>query len=115
MKQMLAYIDANSSRPLSVKDIAAQANICPRECQRIFRRYLHCAPMAYVQRRRIFAAAEQLASTSRPVTDIALNCGFSSPSYFSKQFKALVGSTPLRYRAAAHGAYPKVPNHEGKS
>lgn len=115
VKQMLAYIDANSSLALSVKDIAAQANICPRECQRIFRRYLHCAPMVYVQRRRIFAAAEQLAGTSRPVTDIALSCGFSSPSYFSKQFKALVGSTPLRYRAAAHGAYPKAPNHEGKS
>ena len=28
---------------------------------------------------------------SLPVTDIALSCGFSSPSYFTKQFRELIG------------------------
>ncbi|MCI5648309.1 MAG: helix-turn-helix domain-containing protein [Fusicatenibacter sp.] len=34
------------------------------------------------------------------VTQIALEYGFSSPSYFSTLFKRLIGSTPLEYRNA---------------
>ncbi len=100
LKAMLRWIDGHVGQSLSVGEIAKQANICPRECQRMFGRYLHYTPVEYVQRRRIFAAARQLACTDRPVTEIALSCGFSSPSYFSKQFKAVVGSTPAKYRSA---------------
>ncbi len=101
VKQMLAYIDGNLGNPMTVKDIADAASICPRECQRIFRRYLHYRPMEFVQRRRIFTAAGLLTSTGSSVTEIALSCGFQSPSYFSRQFKLLTGSTPGEYRAAA--------------
>lgn len=98
IKQMLEYIDANLGKPMTVKDIAAAANICSRECQRIFSRYLHYSPMEFVQQRRIFAAAGLLSGTDSPVTEIALSCGFQSSSYFSKQFKLLTGSTPREYR-----------------
>lgn len=99
IKQMLEYIDANIGNAMAVKEIADTAGICPRECQRIFKRYLHYSPMEYVQRRRIFAAARLLSDTDSPVTEIALNCGFQSPAYFSKQFKLLTGSTPKDYRS----------------
>ena len=35
--------------------------------------------------------------------DIALRCGFFSPSYFSSQFKRIAGKTPMEYRTAACG------------
>lgn len=98
VKQMLEWIDENIEKNITVKDLAATASICPRECQRIFSRYLHYRPMEYVQRRRILMAAEQLSSTDLPVTEIAFNCGFASPSYFSRQFRAIVGNTPIEYR-----------------
>lgn len=104
LKQMLRWIDEHKDDSLSLKDIALAANICPRECQRIFRQYLHCRPMEYLQKRRIFAAAEDLATTDEPVTSIALTHGFSSPSYFSKKFRQLVGHTPSTYRKAAQRA-----------
>lgn len=100
IKQMLEYIEANIGSAMTVKEIAATANICSRECQRIFSRYLHYSPMEYVQRRRIFAAARLLSDTELPITDIGLSCGFQSPAYFSKQFKQLTGSTPREYRTA---------------
>ena len=100
MKQMIEFIDINLKSTMTVKEIADTASICSRECQRIFIKYLHYSPMEYVQRRRIFIAAEQLSTTDTPVIDIALDCGFSSPSYFTKKFKALVGSTPTEYRTA---------------
>lgn len=98
LKEMILWIDGNLSRNLTVEQIARRVNICPRECQRIFRQYLQYSPMEYVLRRRIFGAAEQLLSTDRPVTEIALDCGFASPSYFAKQFRTQMGMTPMAYR-----------------
>lgn len=101
VKEMLYWMEEHLGEPLTVGDIAGQANICARACQKAFRRYLHCSPMEYLQRRRIFTAAERLALSDQPITSIALDCGFSSPSYFSKQFKAQMGITPAEYRSAA--------------
>ena len=101
LKQMLAWIDQHMEEPIALKHIADAANICPRECQRIFRRYLHSSPVEYVLRRRIFFAANLLTSTDRCVTDIAMACGFSSPSYFTKKFHEIAGAAPLAYRKAA--------------
>lgn len=98
LKQMLAWIDQNLEKNISVKDIAAVASICARECQRIFQRYLSATPMAYVRQRRLLLAARQLTLTDTPVTDIALNCGFASPSYFTRHFRLLTGTTPTQYR-----------------
>ena len=103
LKEMMAWIDQNLEKSMKISEVAAAAGICPRECQRIFSRYLHCSPMAYLRRRRILLAADLLASTGEPVTDIALRCGFFSPSYFSSQFKRIAGKTPMEYRTAACG------------
>ena len=98
LKEMLLWIDENLSQNLTVEQIARRVNICPRECQRIFRQYLQYSPMEYVVRRRIFTAAQQLLSSDLSVTEIALDCGFASPSYFAKQFRIQMGTTPLNYR-----------------
>lgn len=99
LKQMLSWIDENLEKNISVKDIAAVASICTRECQRIFHRYLNASPMTYVRQKRLLLAASQLALTDIPVTDIALGCGFASPSYFTRQFRLLTGITPTEYRS----------------
>lgn len=67
LKQMLEWIDGNLRNVMTVKDIADTANICTRECQRIFSRYLHYSPVEYIQRRRLFKAAEQLSTTDAPI------------------------------------------------
>lgn len=100
MKNMLHWVEEHLGEAVTTKDIAQQGNICPRACQKAFQRYLHCSPTEYLQRRRIFAAAKRLSVTDTPVTEIALEFGFSSPSYFSKCFKAEIGSSPTAYRAA---------------
>lgn len=90
VKEMMSWIEENLGREVTVRDIADAAHVCPRTCQKAFQRYLHCSPVEYLQRRRILAAAQRLASTDDPVTDIAFDCGFSSHSYFSKSFKAVM-------------------------
>lgn len=98
LKQMLTFMEAHIGAAVTLDKIAASANVCPRECQRIFGRYLHERPMAYMQRLRVYRAAQALADTDKPVTEIALDCGFSSPGYFAKKFQQITGKTPTGYR-----------------
>lgn len=98
IRQMLEWIDQNYGKEITIQDISAAVNVCPRECQRLFARYLHYSPMECVRRKRIMAAADLLDTTAKPVTEIALECGFSNPGYFAKQFKEMAGCTPGEYR-----------------
>lgn len=98
MKQMLSWLDEHYSDPVTVSQLANAAGICVRECQRLFSNFLHDTPMQYLARRRIAAAAELLASTDLPITQVAMCCGFETPSYFAKQFKGITGVTPREYR-----------------
>lgn len=101
LKELLEWIDKNYLTPITSDMISKKANICTRECQRMFRQYLHCTPVEYIQKKRIYKAAQLLLTTNQSVTEIAVSCGFSSPNYFTKQFKLIVGITPLRYRHTA--------------
>lgn len=98
LKEMLAWIEQNLGKSITVSEIAGAANVCVRECQRIFQQYLHYSPMEYIQRKRVYHAARLLSETDRTITDIAFNCGFSNSSYFSRQFRAIMGCAPSEYR-----------------
>lgn len=98
MKQMLLFIDRHLSESFNVAELAGSVNICERECQRIFQRYLHYRPMEYVRRKRIYTSAAKLLACDSPVTDVAFEYGFASPSHYTKQFRELMGMTPTEYR-----------------
>ena len=102
VKQMLSWLDQHYAEQITIRQIAENAGVSVRECQRIFAATLHDSPTHYLLRRRISAAAELLTSTNTPVSEIGFCCGIDSSSYFSKQFKAMTGMTPREYRAK-HG------------
>ena len=65
---------------------------------RCFKAHVGVTPYAYLQRVRLRNAATLLRSSSRAITDIALDCGFTSPSRFSDAFRRRYGCTPSMYR-----------------
>ena len=101
LKEMLLWVDGHSEEPMRAADLAAAGHVSLRECQRVFRRYLGCSPVEYLRRRRLLRAAELLRTTQAPVTDIALGCGFATPSYFAGEVKELMGKTPRQDRRDA--------------
>ncbi len=52
----------------------------------------------YLLHYRIRIAKNELITTDADIGTIAWKCGFNSPAYFIKQFKAHTGSTPKQYR-----------------
>ena len=60
----------------------------------------------YIQQRRIAACSRELrrvAGEARPITEIALACGFSNLSHFSRLFRHHTGMSPSEFRRLAAG------------
>ena len=98
IKTILQYLQNSYQSVLSVADMAAIAHISERECSRCFKRHLGITPMEYLLDIRLNNACALLENTTLSIGEIASDCGFSSASYFSKQFKAKYRITPRAYR-----------------
>lgn len=103
IKQMLLYIHDHWTEPLDTAAIAASAAVSQSEALRCFRTTIGTTPIRYVRQYRISQAAQMLTSTDAKIADVAMLCGFSDVSYFTKTFRELKGCTPLEYRRATHG------------
>ena len=68
------------------------------EASRTFKKLTGQSPMDYVIHYRIKIATILLKSTSKSITDIALEVGFSSSNYFTIAFKKITGLTPTEYK-----------------
>lgn len=70
----------------------------PEHVIRETRRWLGLSPTHLINRERLRFAAEQLASTNRPISDIVAECGVENLSHFYRIFHAAQGCTPRQYR-----------------
>jgi AraC family transcriptional regulator len=93
------YIEANLDGDHSVKNLAEVAHFSPYHFHRIFRALTGETLNNYVRRIRLQAAGSRLLSDyDRPVTDIALICGFSSTEVFCRAFKEHFGKNTTEFR-----------------
>lgn len=98
VQNMLTFIHSNYNEKLTLNDIAAVATVSTRECIRCFRNTIDQTPMEYLMEYRLNMARRLLDETKMSITDISLQCGFSSNAYFGKIFREKCGVTPLQYR-----------------
>jgi AraC family transcriptional regulator len=66
----------------------------------MFQKSLGMAPHQYLTEVKLPRAQELLKEQSRSLIDIALSCGFSSHSYFTRIFRAQRSITPTEMRRA---------------
>ena len=98
IKGMLDFIQKNYSNELTLKEIGESVFIGERETLRCFARTIGISPIEYLKKYRVKVAANLLTTTDLPVTEICIQCGFNSPSYFSKSFQRVFNVTPREYR-----------------
>ena len=72
----------------------------PSHFARVFKETLGSTPMQYVLAYRIEQAMKMMADPARPLSDIALACGFADQAHFSRSFKQVTGQTPRAFRAS---------------
>jgi AraC family transcriptional regulator len=84
--------------PLTLSAVASAVGIHPSHLARTFRKRYGCTVGEYVRRLRVEFAREQVATTERPLSQIAAEAGFYDQSHFSNTFRRLTGMTPTRFR-----------------
>ena len=98
LSQVIQMMEANVEDPLSPADLADQVGMSTRQLERLFRRYLNRSPKRYYMELRLQKARNLLMQTDMSVINVALACGFASPSHFSKCYRAHYSTTPYRER-----------------
>ncbi|MEH6492432.1 helix-turn-helix transcriptional regulator [Halopseudomonas sp.] len=99
LKRVTDYIDEHLDQPLLLQDLAGQVSLSEYHFARMFKHSKGVAPHQYVMNRRLARAMQLLRNSPLPLTSIALQCGFSSPSHFSNRFRQVHGCSPSALRA----------------
>jgi transcriptional regulator GlxA family with amidase domain len=98
LDDVLAWIEQDAHRDLTLRDIAARAAMSIRTLNRRFQAETGQTPMQWVTGVRIRHAQQLLESTAHGVEKIGRDVGFSSPANFREQFRRLTGVAPQSYR-----------------
>jgi AraC family transcriptional regulator len=93
-------IHAEFSSRLRMCDLAREAGVHPVHLARVFRHFEKRSPGEYQQQLQLRAACELLRDPQWPLATIAAECGFADQSHFTRVFRKMTATTPLRFRQA---------------
>ncbi len=100
LSQVIQMMEQNIEDPISPSVLAKDVGMSTRQLERLFRRYLNRSPKRYYMELRLQKARNLLMQTDMSVINVALACGFASPSHFSKCYRAHYETTPYRERGS---------------
>jgi transcriptional regulator GlxA family with amidase domain len=100
LSRVIQMMEQNIEEPISPALLAREVGMSTRQLERLFRRYLNRSPKRYYMELRLQKARNLLMQTDMSVINVALACGFASPSHFSKCYRSHYNTTPYRERGA---------------
>jgi AraC-like DNA-binding protein len=114
LQKAFDFIEANYHQEIGLKEAAEQCCMSYTAFSRLFSKYTRKGFAEYLLAVRLKKATVLLVATQKPITEIALETGFTTTSYFIQRFRMAYGTTPLRYRkqfalAEAH-SLPSTPS-----
>ena len=98
LQKALAYIEEHLDEPMTARDVCGALSMGLSTFSRFFSAAVGMSLPAYVRLRRLGRAALLLTQSSRSITDIALDTGFSSASHLIACFKKQYNATPSHFR-----------------
>ncbi|MBW7921374.1 MAG: GlxA family transcriptional regulator [Rubellimicrobium sp.] len=111
LSRVIQMMEQAIEEPISPATLARDVGMSTRQLERLFRRYLDRSPKRYYMELRLQKARNLLMQTDMSVINVALACGFASPSHFSKCYRAHYHITPYRERGS-QGAQPAAGGRE---
>jgi AraC-like DNA-binding protein len=108
-RRVTTYIDAHLTERIRVADLAELLDLSESHFCRAFSRTFGTSAHEYVTRRRIEVAQSLMLASREPLCEIALRCGLSDQSHFTRVFRRIVGETPDVWRRARQGEIEDQP------
>lgn len=100
----LDYIQGHFREPLKIRDLAGLAGMSQYQFDRRIRRLFQITAGQFIHKVRMDTAVRRLRETDDPVAAVALECGYSDQSAFTRQFRQTVGLSPTEFRKIARAA-----------
>jgi AraC-like DNA-binding protein len=88
----------NPARSHRLEDLSIRAGLSVPHFSLLFRQLTGYAPIDFLIRQRIKRACKLLDYTHASIAQIAEEVGFTDPYYFSRCFRRVMGSSPVKYR-----------------
>jgi len=96
--RVIDYLRGNLDRPVKLKELAKVACFSEFHFHRIFGAVAGETLKSFATRLRLEKAARLLRFSNQSLTDIALECGFSSSATFSRAFRSVYDTSPSQFR-----------------
>lgn len=97
----ISYMEQRYKEPLTIASLAEQASLPQWQYRSLFKEITGKKPNEYLTELRISRSKQHLASSRRPLREVAAEVGFSDEYYFIRRFRQLTGVTPRQYGEAA--------------
>jgi AraC-like DNA-binding protein len=102
-RRLTTYIDLHLTDTIRIEELAELVNLSESHFSRAFRCSFGASAHEYVTRRRIEVGQSLMLTTREPLCAIALRCGLSDQSHFTRVFRRIVGETPYAWRRTRWG------------
>ena len=103
LRDLLEWLRAHLEQPLTVRHLAARANMSERTFARRFVQDTGTTPQRWLIGQRILLAQQLLEETDETVDAIADRAGFGNATALRHHFRAWRGTTPNAYRRLFRG------------
>ena len=100
--RVVQHIQNHFSEPLRVRELAALAGFSAYQFEQRIRKIFQITAGQLIHKTRMEHAVRQLRQTEQSIATIALECGYSDQSAFTRQFRQAAGLSPSEYRRSSH-------------
>lgn|GEM_PF-334712 len=98
MAKIHDFVDANYHQKIYLRELADLVNLSEQSFSRFFSKMMGRPFFTFLNEYRINMAARMLLDTHYTISQIGYSCGYESLPFFYKQFKKIMGSSPLVYQ-----------------
>ena len=99
--KMIEYVNLNWQKEISVAKLAEVVNLSESRAAHVFKEAVGKSIHRYISEVKITNSKALLLDTDMSVAEISRLVGYADPLYFSRAFKAIVGTSPKQYRSVS--------------
>jgi len=100
------YLETYYHESIQLEDLASMTHLSRFYISHSFKKEIGMSPMEYLIAIRIKESKILLRTTNYSISQVADIVGFTTPTYFSKQFRKSTGISPTDYREKFQGVKP---------
>jgi len=97
LEVIFQFVNEHYKEQISIEELATRIGLTQNSFCRFFKKMTQKTFVHFVNEFRIGKAVEIFNENQIPISEVMYSCGFSDPSYFTKQFKKYQGKTPSEY------------------